>query len=333
MDESSSEISLHESSSFKKHGSSEDLVRAKEDLSEMRERDLSKYGLIEIDSNKETEYGQIVKSVKDDLIRIHRNAGIKIEHDDFPKVSLVQQDRLSVVSFKSDEDASDTLGGGYHVGFDRVRVFVRGEGDLLLDIRCIYHEFFHSLGGAKVVITKLSGAEGMVIGGGKVGYRTDVFNKNESERGGILEDGVVDNWARNFSLYSDLPIVVEARKKYAKKKWERFSKKLRQQLEIKKSDIDKLCYFGLIFDTEEKYNNANKLITYIVRKAGEKKGGALKMSNLLIQAREKPGKRRLLIEKIDELFGKGMGKKLFKAQFKGKDVSNLTEEFENAMNF
>ena len=250
MDESSSEISLHKSSSFKKHRSNEDLVRAKEDLSEMREKDLSKYGLIEIDLNEEEEYGQIINAVKDDLIRVHKSAGVEIRHDDFPKVSLVQRDRLTVVDFKSDEDISGTLGGGYNVGLDRVRVFVRGEGDLLLDIRNIYHEFFHSWGEKKLVITKSPGAKGVMIGSGKSGYRTDVLNKDESERGGVLEEGVVDNWARDFSLYSNLPIVVEARRKYAREKWDRFSQKLREQLEIKENDLDKLCYFGLIFDTE-----------------------------------------------------------------------------------
>jgi len=330
MTEPSSGIELYESSKFKRYGSSKDKDLAKKRIKKERKKTPKKYKFAEVDLSKEEDYQQVVEVIQNDLIKVHKDAGIEIGNDDFPEVSLLERDKLvekgMIIADAGEPNALAV--GKFDLLLGKTIVLVRGGDELFIDIRSIYHELLHFLGENKLVITKLSKAGKIIVGAGKQGYLTEVISKDKNlSRGNVLDEGVAEGFARKFVMQSDAEIVLEAKRKYADKIWTDFSKKLGLG-EKDRQNVDKLCFLGLILNSTESYNQASNIIARITHKAEEnKKGGSLRMRNLLIQVRRDGRKTRQLIQEVDELFGKGSGRKLFQTQFKTEEVAQLAKEF------
>ncbi|HLD92229.1 MAG TPA: hypothetical protein VI795_02400 [Patescibacteria group bacterium] len=267
----------------------------------------------------ETVFKEPFESIKNNLRKTYSVAGLEIKEEDFPSVAIYDTGEKRVVK------ACGGFGAG-RAGFgNRVDLFPVGEGNLLLDIRMLHHETNHHLG-RQVVVSRMT--EKKLLGFKWKDPETSTtqlglasYLRENDERGLMLEEGVVEYFATDFVLTSDDELIVKARENYVKDTGANVEG-------LDNYAIRWLCKKELEKHSLPRYATARLLIETLIegaRKIGEDE--AVEMRKDILKTRIDTKNTRILMDRVDKIFGAGTFSKAYYLKFNG----DKTNEEENKL--
>jgi hypothetical protein len=313
---------LHPTSTFKEFGSAADHLRVRDEMRYRQESSQTLYDLIKPSDEVTKPYKEVIDVIQDNLIRKYKLAGIDIKKEDFPTVQLKMLDSFTRVDSEGNSQ-NKKLGGEYDPHNHELTLFVRGEKYFFLEILYLHHELHHSLGKKLRVIGKTSPKDRPYYHAAKSGYRTGGLGVKP--RGVALEEGFVEYHARNFALYSDHPLIVQAREQYALSSLDEDKK----TEPLTEDQIHEQCRAQLFEDAPNSYNISYAIVRLILDRAEDTMGEEYSsvLYDLLLAAREDVKYRRLLVREIDTLFSNTskdkrmrIGRLLFAIDFSNEDA-------------
>lgn len=270
------------------------------------------------DTSKELAFAEIVQNIKSDIQVRHSLAGIEIHDSDFPLICFKKLRRKS----KSEDQTYET--GRYKITYHLAYTYMNGQEKSIVNIISLYHELVHSVG--KVGIVWNTGNKYS----GQLGFRT-VSGGTDQTRGEVLEEGLANYLSYKYIATSNLPAVKKAREEYVSgvnpKDWD--AQKKRVEKMSKEERVKYLTIAKLIQSEPDEYRAARNLIITLIKGAEllglEKSQGGLE--NDLLAARIDPYRRSCLVKKIDQIFGEGIARQIFRLNFDAPLETNLMIDF------
>lgn len=313
---------LYPTSSFKKYGSDADVSRVRDEMQYYQEFSQRTYDLVKPNEEVAKPYLEAISIIQDNLIRKYRLAGIDVKKEDFPAVQLMMLDSFTRLD-SGGNSQNNKLGGEYDHHHHELTLFVRGGKYFFLEILYLHHELHHSLGNKLRVIGKTSSDGRAYYHAARSGYVT--AGLGVKPRGVALEEGLVEYHARNFAMYSDHPLVTQAREQYARSTLEETEK----DEPLTEEEINQRCSTQLLEDAPYNYNTSYAIVRLILDRADDVMGKEYSsmLYDLLLAAREDVKYRRLLVRQIDDLFSNSskdrrmrVGLLLFAIDFNNEDA-------------
>ncbi len=203
-------------------------------------------------------YEELVMDAQADLYWRYTNAGV--ENIAFPNIYFVP------VKYREDVKAkSGDWAGMYDAVPDICVIYLNGSDYLAVVASAIHHELHHSLGTRSVILKEFGTVT--AISRGQVGHIVG---------GNLLEEGVMDYFAKCFVMDSNHPDLVQ-----------------------------KIDDEGLPSMSTDDYTAASDVVAQLVARAGQKGGvvGVEEMERLLLAARVEPAAKSRLVRLINQLYG------------------------------
>lgn len=283
---------------------------------ESRKAELMKIALTPEDSRFAT--GQAVRRLAlADLQNLYSNsAETAFAECDFPELIMIDashSDDLKEIYPEEDRKTSDVFYD--HLNHCCVVTF---DGFDLRTAADIHHELHHALGQKVEVIGGSTTALGVV------GHSTMSGPKANGKpqwiaRGEVIEEGMMEYYARKFVLESEDDVLKEFRAQAVSS-----VKALPTQEITTLNSDDRLLADLFLSTTSESYNSARLLIWRILSGASKKGAGQLQsIRRSLLLARIDGKEKYRLIKSLNGLFGAGFAQRIYKAQLNDDEIKDL----------
>jgi len=256
-------------------------------------------------------YVEMVKDVKQDLIRIYGLNGIKITEDMFPELIISRnKDKIN--------GSSNT-----YLGTENVAVVTIDEVPSLFDVIHIYHELGHGISSRTVILDQEKG-ENIYF---HTGLRTlNMLSKVNT--GQILEEGLMRHMSIQYAANSKDQTASELRKKF----FEDLEKR-----EIvspgEYPDTDEGRYQAVKENTKSRMDYSYALTTILdllqaERALNKEQNG--KLLSELLWARVQSTRKKGLIRYIDSITANGIGSRVITTPLEAEKIKDLNVDIRDA---
>lgn len=261
-----------------------------------------------------------IASIKEDLISRYQAAGVDISPESFPRPFLIPEKNREKIKSMLKFLTADTTGVFDEKSFSSIVLF-KGPSIGLARMGTIHHELEHGLGRVFSIL-----GEGDFLAS-QVGYST--ISSFGIGRGEALEEGLVSFNTRDFLMHSRNGYITKLRRGVSRRQvlletidkglrglWSNFFITDRERCSNYMDERAAPPYF-------EAFKMVGHLIEGVRRKDGD--GAVIDFKKELLRGRALPRERFKVINRIDEVFGKGIAKTVFSVSFVEKELIEFDE--------